>query len=54
MATDLRLPRPDQALPGRPEAMPVSETHLVTGQRQVPPFPEPSEQAIFEIGRAHV
>ena len=50
MATDLRLPRPDQALPGRPEAMPVSETHLVTGQRQMPPFPDGSAQAVFGMG----
>ncbi len=46
----LRLPRPDQALPGRSEAMAVPERHLVTGQRQVPPFPAGSEQALFGMG----
>jgi peptide-methionine (S)-S-oxide reductase len=50
MATDLRLPRPDQAPPGRAEAMPVTEHHLVTGQRQVPPFPAGSAQAVFGMG----
>ena len=46
----LRLPRPDQALPGRQEAMPVPETHFVNGNRIVPPFPAGLEQAVFAMG----
>ena len=46
----LRLPRPDQALPGRTEAMPVPETHFVNKNRIVPPFPAGLEQAVFAMG----
>jgi peptide-methionine (S)-S-oxide reductase len=46
----LRLPRPDQALPGREEPMPVPETHYVNGHRIVPPFPAGLEQAVFGMG----
>jgi peptide-methionine (S)-S-oxide reductase len=46
----LRLPQPDQALPGRAEAMPVPETHFVTGNRIVPPFPAGMETALFAMG----
>jgi peptide-methionine (S)-S-oxide reductase len=46
----LRLPTPDQALPGRAEVMPVPETHFVNGNRIVPPFPEGVEQALFGMG----
>jgi len=46
----LRLPRPDQALPGRTEAMPVPDTHFVNRNRIVPPFPAGLEQAVFAMG----
>ena len=46
----LRLPRPDQALPGREEAMPVADAHFVNGHRLTPPFPAGLEQAIFGMG----
>ncbi|OLE72919.1 MAG: peptide-methionine (S)-S-oxide reductase [Cyanobacteria bacterium 13_1_40CM_2_61_4] len=46
----LRLPRPDQALPGRTGAMPVPETHFVNRNRIVPPFPAGLEQAVFAMG----
>src|ERR671919_2528660 len=46
----LRLPRPDQAPPGRQEPMPVPETHFVNGHRIVPPFPAGLEQAVFGMG----
>jgi peptide-methionine (S)-S-oxide reductase len=46
----LRLPRPDQALPGRDVAMPVPERHAVNGARLKPPFPEGLEQAVFGMG----
>jgi peptide-methionine (S)-S-oxide reductase len=46
----LRLPLPDQALPGRETPMRVPETHDVTGGRIVPPFPAGLEQAVFAMG----
>jgi peptide-methionine (S)-S-oxide reductase len=46
----LRLPAPDQALPGRAEAMPVPETHYVNGHVLEPPFPAGLEQAVFGMG----
>jgi peptide-methionine (S)-S-oxide reductase len=48
--TKLRLPRPDQALAGRGETMPVPDAHAVTGHPIAPPFPEGLEQAIFAMG----
>ena len=47
---NLRLPRPDQALPGRQATMPVPETHAVNGNRITPPFPVGLEQAVFGMG----
>ncbi|MBM4195277.1 MAG: peptide-methionine (S)-S-oxide reductase MsrA [Gemmatimonadetes bacterium] len=46
----LRLPRPEDALPGRVQPMPVPETHHVNGNRLVPPFPAGLEQAMFGLG----
>jgi peptide-methionine (S)-S-oxide reductase len=46
----LRLPRPDQALPGRQESMPVPTAHAVNGHPIAPPFPEGLEQAVFGMG----
>jgi peptide-methionine (S)-S-oxide reductase len=46
----LRLPNPDQALPGRAEPMPVPDTHFVNGNRIAPPFPAGLEQAVFGMG----
>jgi len=46
----LRLPRPDQALPGREAAMAVPAKHFVNGHRLEPPFPEGLQQAVFGMG----
>ena len=46
----LRLPRPDQALPGRAEAMPVAARHFVHGNPMTPPFPAGFQQAVFGMG----
>ena len=46
----LRLPRPEDALPGRAQAMPVPETHFVNGHRLMPPFPAGHEIAMFGMG----
>ncbi len=48
--TKLRLPLPDQALPGRETPMPVPEAHHVNGHPLTPPFPEGFEQAVFGMG----
>ena len=44
------LPRPEDALPGRAEAMRVSTRHAVLGTSLVPPFPEGSEQIVLGLG----
>ena len=44
------MPRPDQALPGHAEALDVSDTHFVNGNRITAPFPAGLEQAIFGLG----
>jgi peptide-methionine (S)-S-oxide reductase len=49
-AIHLRLPRPDQALPGRETPMPVPDQHFVNGHRITPPFPAGLEQAVFGMG----
>ena len=46
----LRMPQPDQALPGREQAMPVPDSHYVNGHRISPPFPAGLEQAVFGMG----
>ena len=47
---NIRLPRPEQALPGRAATMPVSDRHAVNGARISPPFPAGLEQAVFGMG----
>ncbi len=47
---NLRLPRPDQALPGHDTPLAVPETHVVNGNRIRAPFPAGLEQAIFGLG----
>ncbi len=46
----LQLPRADQALPGRPEKIPVPDRHFVLGTRLCPPFPDGMELALFGMG----
>ena len=48
--TKLRIPRAEDALPGRPAAMPVPDSHFVNGNRLTPPFPAGLEQALFGMG----
>ncbi len=47
---NLRLPPPEQALPGRNEVMAVSGEHFVSGNRILPPFPPGLEAAIVGMG----
>jgi peptide-methionine (S)-S-oxide reductase len=46
----LRLPRPEQALPGRDEPMSVPARHFVNGHPLVPPFPDGMEQIVVGMG----
>lgn len=46
----LRMPTPDQALPGRQSEMPVAERHYVLGTPLRGPFPEDTQQAVFGLG----
>lgn len=45
-----QIPAADEALPGRPEAMPISGKHFVSGHSMVAPFPEGMQQAVFGMG----
>ena len=46
-----QLPAAEQALPGRSDyPFEVPETHVVTGNRIVPPFPEGLATAVFALG----
>ena len=44
------MPAPEDTLPGRPGAMPVTERHVVLDTPLEPPFPEGTETAIFGMG----
>ena len=46
----LQMPTSDQALPGRPDALPVPDHHFVNGNPIVGPWPEGFEQAVFGMG----
>lgn len=46
----LRLPSPEEALPGRGVRVAVPEKHLLLGTPLAPPFPEPLELALFAMG----
>jgi peptide-methionine (S)-S-oxide reductase len=46
----LRMPRADEALPGRTATMPVADPHTVTGNPLVGPFPANLRQAMFGLG----
>jgi peptide-methionine (S)-S-oxide reductase len=45
-----RIPAAAEALPGRETRMPVPAAHYVNGHRQVPPFPEGLQRALFGMG----
>ena len=44
------MPSREDALPGRPDPLPVSETHFVNGHPIKPPFPEGIQLAMFGLG----
>ena len=44
------LPKAGEALPGRPDKMPVPAEHFVTGAPLEPPFPVATKRAVFGLG----
>jgi peptide-methionine (S)-S-oxide reductase len=46
----LRIPRPEEALPGRPTALRVAERHFINGHALTPPFPDGMQRAVFGMG----
>ena len=46
----MRMPTPAEALPGRPDRMPVPGAHHVNGRPIAPPFPPQTEAAVFGMG----
>lgn len=46
----LTLPSPQEALPGRTQAMPVPAQHYVNGNPLQPPYPDGMELALFGLG----
>ena len=46
----LRLPRPEQALPGRNSPLAVAERHFVNGHSLTAPFPDGLQRAVFGMG----
>jgi peptide-methionine (S)-S-oxide reductase len=46
----VRMPAPDEALPGRVEPMAVPDTHHVLGRPLQGPFPAGLQQAVFGMG----
>ena len=45
-----RMPRPEEALPGRAMEMPVPPEHFVSGHRMQGPFPEGMERMVVAMG----
>ena len=46
----LSIPSADQALPGRPEAIPTAASHFISGAPLKGPYPEGSQMALFALG----
>jgi len=46
----LRIPSPDEALPGRAATMPVPDRHTVLGTPLAPPYPPGLSRAVFALG----
>ena len=47
---NLTLPTPEDALPGRAQALPVPPAHVVSGHPLAGPFPDGLETAVFAMG----
>lgn len=46
----LRMPRPEEALPGRADPIPTAQFHFVNGRPLKGPYPEGSERVLFGMG----
>ena len=46
----LAMPSRDEALPGRPQAIPTAKTHFVSGAPLKGPYPQGAETALFGLG----
>jgi peptide-methionine (S)-S-oxide reductase len=49
-ATEMVLPDPANAISGRDTPLSLKNSHFVTGNAIIPPFPENLQQAIFALG----
>jgi peptide-methionine (S)-S-oxide reductase len=45
-----KMPSPADALPGRPNPLPTSTTHVVNGRPIAPPYPDGTQVAEFALG----
>src|ERR1700760_729331 len=50
LGSKTKLVAPEDALPGRPDAIPTSDTHSVLGTPLKPPFPEGYETLVVGMG----
>ncbi|KAM8846925.1 mitochondrial peptide methionine sulfoxide reductase [Synchiropus picturatus] len=50
MSSKSVIPKPEEALPGRSEALQVSPKHASNGNTTVPPFPDGTETVSFGMG----
>lgn len=50
LASKLRMPTPEQALPGRTEPMPVPDVHFILGTPLSPPWPDGMDEVVFGMG----
>ncbi|MDH3293127.1 MAG: peptide-methionine (S)-S-oxide reductase, partial [Acidimicrobiia bacterium] len=48
--SSLKVPAPEDTLPGREESMPVPEAHFVNGNPLTPPFPEGTDTLVVAMG----
>src|SRR5659263_342327 len=44
------MPKPAEALPGRPDSIAIPERHHVNGARLAPPWPDGTRTAVFGLG----
>ena len=50
LGSKTRMVAPEDALPGRPDPIPTSDTHFVLGTPLKPPFPDGLEQVVVGMG----
>jgi peptide-methionine (S)-S-oxide reductase len=50
LGSKTKMVAPEDALPGRPDAIPTADTHFVLGTPLKPPFPEGSETLVVGMG----